>query len=169
MGNKIQVSEDVYQGRQRRLQPAGSRTLYHQTSPDAAKAIIASQQMNRGSQGSLGGGIYFAQSPADTDRKAVQKGVILVCEVRLGNTKVVAAPDPSITFAQLLKGGHDSVMTNFFQTGPEFVVYNVDQVTSIRKYSEGGRLPPLSLLGAACLPPCPCPDHDVIPQNALNI
>ena len=43
-------------------------TLYHCTGRDAAKAISASQ-MQRGSQGMLGGAIYFAKRKKDAMHK----------------------------------------------------------------------------------------------------
>jgi hypothetical protein len=42
-------------------------TLYHQTNPAAANAILRSGKMMRGSAGLAGGGIYFATSKQDTD------------------------------------------------------------------------------------------------------
>lgn len=59
----------------------GTRTLYHVTSVDAARAIKASGRMLRGSSGLAGGGIYFADSPQDAHRKAHRTGVC-VCAAR---------------------------------------------------------------------------------------
>ena len=107
------------------------KILYHQTSLDAAKAIQQSGKMRRGSTGMANGGIYFAISKQDTDRKAKQRGTILTCRVKLGNVKSISASgDTTITFTNLINQGYDSVRiprTN----GEEFLVYNSDQVSVI--------------------------------------
>ena len=117
--------------RSERLAQGPTRTLYHQTDRDAAKSIIDSQKMRRGSVGSVGGGIYFALSVEDTERKATQKGVVLQATVRLGRTKTLASRDSSITFTSLCGEGYDSVRLTVFN-GDEYVVYNYDQVSDIR-------------------------------------
>jgi len=111
------------------------KILYHQTSPQAAEAIIASQTFFPGKTGLLGGGIYFASSISDTDRKAETKGVILEAHVQLGKIKTFTAPNRNVTFETLLAEGYDSsyIMMN---SGPEYVVYDSDQVSNIR-YASG--------------------------------
>jgi len=110
-------------------------TLYHQTSPSAARSIISSQQMTRGSNGLAGGGIYFAASPGDTHAKAHEHGVILAAKVKLGRVKDVVNQDSSASFASLSAEGYDSVRINGRSSGVEYVVYNWDQVSDIREYS----------------------------------
>lgn len=107
------------------------QTLFHQTSPEAAESIIGSQTFRLGKSGMVGGGIYFAASVTDTDRKAETKGVILQADVLLGRTKTITRPDYNMNFERLLIEGYDSVfiMTN---SGPEYVVYNPDQVRNVR-------------------------------------
>lgn len=107
------------------------KTLYHQTSPEAAEAIISSQTFLLGKTGVLGGGIYFAASITDTDRKAETKGVILEAEVLLGRIQTFTGPSRDITFQKLLKMGYDSTFI-MMNSGPEYVVYNSDQVRNIR-------------------------------------
>lgn len=119
--------------RESRLREGPSMTLYHQTNPEAASAILGSQRMNRGSEGLAGGGIYFAESPAATERKAHQHGVILSATVRLGSIKYLDADgDRSTTFHSLQQEGHDS--TRIARPGgTEYCVYNSDQVSNIRR------------------------------------
>lgn len=115
-----------------RLNSGPTMTLYHQTSAENAQLIIASQQMRRGSDGLCGGGIYFADSPSATDAKARSKGVVLRASVRLGRSKQVDDGDHGISFQSLLSDGYDSVISRR-NTGTEYVVYNHDQVSDIRR------------------------------------
>lgn len=120
------------QERQNRLN-ANTKTLYHQTSREAAETILACGTMFRGSDGLAGGGIYFATDPVHTEHKAEHKGVILECRVRLGNVKeITTAGDSTITFRSLTKEGFDSVLVPRVR-GHEYVVYNLDQVTPLRR------------------------------------
>lgn len=60
-------------------------TLYHQTSDDAARSIMAANGVLRpGSGGMFGAAIYFAKSTQATDRKAHKKGVYLQATVTVG-------------------------------------------------------------------------------------
>jgi hypothetical protein len=86
--------------------------------------------MLRGSQGLCGGGIYFAESPSETNAKAHHKGVVLVATVRLGRSKRMDDGDSGTTFSSLTSDGYDSVICHR-HTGTEYVVYNSDQVTDI--------------------------------------
>ena len=118
--------------RERRLR-SNSMTLYHQTSPDVARKILTSQKMRRGKGGLAGGGIYFATSPSDTENKAHRHGTILAAEVHLGKVmRVDPNGESGITFTKLSKKGYDSVLIPR-SGGAEYVVYNYDQVTSIRE------------------------------------
>jgi len=111
-------------------------TLYHQTSYIAAGKILISQKMIRGTNGLAGGGIYFATNKKDTYHKARQTGVILKCEVRLGNIKTVHPGFVNMNsisnecYLKLLWEGYDSVLIPR-SGGDEFVVYNSDQVVKI--------------------------------------
>lgn len=122
----VQVSD-----RESRL-AGNSRTLYHQTKPEASSLILGSQEMLRGSSGLVGGGIYFAESPEETEAKAHHHGPILQAQVRLGRIKTVSLSHSSITFSSLLAEGYDSVCVSGRASGLEFVVYNKDQVINIR-------------------------------------
>eukprot|EP00929_Paragymnodinium_shiwhaense_P086954 TRINITY_DN47309_c0_g1_i1.p1 TRINITY_DN47309_c0_g1~~TRINITY_DN47309_c0_g1_i1.p1 ORF type:complete len:928 (+),score=93.15 TRINITY_DN47309_c0_g1_i1:69-2852(+) len=130
----VALSAGTTDARERRLAKAGSTILYHQTDPEAAKKILDCGRMFRGAQGALGGGIYFAKTPEDTERKALKKGGILVCSVRLGRIKMLSELDTNITFTQLQRQKFDSVYFGGFTSGPEYVVYNFDQVTPLHIY-----------------------------------
>lgn len=130
-GSSVEVTYDEQKSREQRLN-GNQKTLYHQTSPDSAQAILKSQQMRRGTSGLAGGGVYFAASAAETDGKAQSKGTILRATVRLGNVKTVFRAEPSITFRSLLKEGFDSVLLKGRPSGDEYIVYNFDQVSNIQ-------------------------------------
>ena len=63
--------------------------------------------------------------------KALQHGVVLKADVRLGNPKLLRKIDPSVTFRGLVADGFDSVKCTAFNSGDEYVVYNHDQVSNI--------------------------------------
>ncbi|CAJ1387809.1 unnamed protein product [Effrenium voratum] len=88
--------------------------------------------MLRGQGGLAGGGIYFAESPAEARRKANQRGAMLKATVRVGRMKVVQRQG-STTFTQLVSEGYDSVKILGRDSGTEYVVYNCAQVTNIRR------------------------------------
>jgi hypothetical protein len=118
--------------RNKRLNLNGTRRLYHQTSDDIADIIINDQKMLRGSDGLAGGGIYFAETPLDTDHKTLHPGTILECDVKLGKVKTVSYSGEDTCFRKLLWEGYDSV--HIPRRGNEYVVYNHDQVENIKKY-----------------------------------
>lgn len=129
-GSSVQLSSSQVATRDRRLD-SNIKTLYHQTDPTAARAIVRSQTFRPGTGGIAGAGMYFAISKADTHHKAHSKGVILSCDVRLGNVKPIPAQgDRSVTFANLQGSGYDSV-TIPRPGGTEYVVYHPDQVRNI--------------------------------------
>ena len=129
-GSSVQLSSSQVATRNRRLD-SNVKTLYHQTNSTAASAIVRSQTFRPGTAGIAGAGMYFAISKADTHHKAHSKGVILSCDVRLGNVKSIPAQgDLTVTFANLQRSGYDSV-TIPRPGGTEYVVYHPDQVRSI--------------------------------------
>lgn len=107
-------------------------TLYHQTSPTFAASIMRSGRFERGSSGMAGGGIYFATSEAATYRKAHHRGAMISATVRLGRIKSIGPNEPPMNFHSLCREGYDSVRIPYLPSGPEFVVYNYDQVTNLR-------------------------------------
>ena len=119
-----------YNEREQRLN-SNIKTLFHQTDHDAADKILNSGYMLRGSSGLAGGGIYFATSVDHTNHKAIKKGVVLRCKVKLGRIKKISKyGDYNMTFNKLSNDGYDSVLIPR-DNGYEYVVYNWDQVQAI--------------------------------------
>ncbi len=111
--------------------------LYHQTSRDSTRAIIKSGNMRVGSVGTAGGGIYFAHNEQDT-RKALHRGFVFMCHVKLGVTWDIGKrrncgdfrPEfGKLDYKTLQTRDHpaDSVALET-DSGPELVVYHSDQV-----------------------------------------
>lgn len=74
---------EMQRERQARLEQGESLKLYHQTSRAIADAIRDSGKMIRGYTGIVGGGIYFAETPRETEWKCEHgavDGVVLECE-----------------------------------------------------------------------------------------
>mmetsp|Transcript_66783 Transcript_66783/g.168620 ORF Transcript_66783/g.168620 Transcript_66783/m.168620 type:complete len:400 (-) Transcript_66783:83-1282(-) len=94
--------------RQERLSNGRTVILYHQTNEWTLGQIEESGKMLRGSEGTVGGAIYFALTPRETQWKTLRRGVMLVCEVQLGNMlKVDVAgvkkpPYKKLTFAHMM-------------------------------------------------------------------
>ena len=77
---------------------------YHQTSRECFDLIVASGKMKRGQTGMAGGGIYFAEKASDTDHKTTARGVVIKCNVKIGNMKTVDVNgDKSLSFRSLLR------------------------------------------------------------------
>lgn len=128
----IQVDRATASDRRARMEDNNNwRTLYHQTSQSAARSIVNDQKFLRGRAGAFGAGIYFAEDPAATDRKAHAKGVILKAKVFIGSQKNIGRPTGDCTFQSLLAEDYDSVYSNYFASGPEYVVFNYDQARDI--------------------------------------
>ena len=64
--------------------------LYHETSLEAWNSIKKDLTMRRSETSNrlAGAGIYFATAKEKTEFKALHKGVMLTCEVRLGQMLV---------------------------------------------------------------------------------
>ena len=103
-------------------------TLYHETNMDSVKKIEESQMMKAGSRGSLGPGIYFAESPEAASRKATRKGVTLKCLVKLSTIcNMEKRRSGSISKKDIATLGCKSVV-GVFNTGTEYVVYDPKQI-----------------------------------------
>ncbi|KAA6366652.1 MAG: hypothetical protein EZS28_037821 [Streblomastix strix] len=119
-----------------RKAPENIITGYHQTSAEAARSIIASG-FRVGAGDIVGGGIYFALTKEDTERKAHQKGVILQCDVDVGSCKIMQQLEPQLTGDELKKQGFDSVFfpSNYMNVGlnyPEYAIYDPTRVKHIQ-------------------------------------
>jgi len=139
------------QARQDRLDDGETVTLYHQTSSAIAQRILESGgKMCRGENGAVGGGIYLAQTPKETEWKTEHHGVVLECTMKIGNIRKISQHDKKpvvgITFASLIKekpDPFDSVLLDRGKclvagihkgdpSGYEYVAYSWDQVHCIR-------------------------------------
>jgi hypothetical protein len=99
----------------------GGKKLYHCTSEQNAQSIERGG-FRPGSHGIAGGGIYFAETPADALRKAHNHGAVLKCRVKLGKVLDVAHEgDSSLTLSEVKRLGCDSVRIPRF--GAEYCVY----------------------------------------------
>ena len=83
-GTPIRLQDDRIQRHNHNVLSSDAVVAFHQTSFGAAASIMSSQKFRPGSDGCVGQGMYFAQSPGDTHAKTRQRGVILAAEVRLG-------------------------------------------------------------------------------------
>jgi len=111
------------------------KTLYHQTSRENAKKILNKNTMYPGNFGLAGGGIYFATTIEDTNHKAHSKGVVLECQVALGNCKTLGMlGEHQLNVKQLYQDGYHSVLIP--RSGDEYVVYSPSQVLKITKIKE---------------------------------
>ena len=113
---------------------------FHKTNYDSALAIIGSD-FRPGSYGMFGGGIYFARSINETERKAqsdVSRPQAYFCAlVDMGKKRIIQAPYDriyrDITLESLNAQGYDSVFAEhepgvFLQTGDEMIVYESSRV-----------------------------------------
>ena len=124
----------VVGNRRQRLANGEVVTGYHQTD-EAGKRGILANGFRRGGSGLAGGGIYFARTPGETERKAHHKGYIFEARVKMGRTKHVNGGDGGITYDRLQREGYDSVTIHGRASGIEYVVYNRDQVQIVRVFS----------------------------------
>mmetsp|Transcript_59871 Transcript_59871/g.144621 ORF Transcript_59871/g.144621 Transcript_59871/m.144621 type:complete len:236 (-) Transcript_59871:60-767(-) len=126
------------------LSPGGSGggivilPLYHQTSPEIA-ALILQSGFKPGTSGWCGGGIYFATTPQATYTKAIgphsHKGFVIEAQVNV--SRVLHMPktcNRSMTGQELWSQHYDSIKFNPGD-GDEYVVYSMDRVVSMKKYS----------------------------------
>lgn len=117
----------------------GTRMVWHHTK--AGKEIGQEGRMRRGSTGCVGAGIYFAETRAECENKALTSGYAVQARIRTGRALIVNKEDltntawKNTTFSWLKKQGYDSVEVRGFKTGTEYVVYNYDQV-DLRKVFE---------------------------------
>eukprot|EP01084_Bolivina_argentea_P156408 272584_1 len=110
---------------------------YHQTSSSAADSITSSQHMKCGKKGMAGPGIYMATNPYATNRKAIQKGPVLQADIYLGKTKTISKNgNSSLNGQKVSQQGYNSVHIprNGGFYGAEYVVYDSNQVSSIRRW-----------------------------------
>eukprot|EP01059_Diplonema_ambulator_P012992 TRINITY_DN23501_c0_g1_i2.p1 TRINITY_DN23501_c0_g1~~TRINITY_DN23501_c0_g1_i2.p1 ORF type:complete len:173 (+),score=30.74 TRINITY_DN23501_c0_g1_i2:400-918(+) len=124
----VNDSREVGRGERSKRLLGSIRVLFHATTPQSA-CSIQKEGFLRGKSGKAGGGIYFAFSAAEAERKAVSAGgVVLVCVVLVGK-ELVTTGLTSYTFTELQAKGFDSVhLTGLGADKDELIVYNYDQV-----------------------------------------
>jgi hypothetical protein len=109
----------------------GGKKLYHCTSEQNAQSIEQSG-FQPGSRGIAGGGIYFAETPADAVRKAHNKGPVLKCRVKLGKMLDVGhGGDSSLDLSAIKKQGCDSVRIP--RSGTEYCVCEPSRVRVVER------------------------------------
>lgn len=123
--------EKLLAERARRLDMGPTRVVYHQTTLDSCKGIVANG-FRPGRPGLVGRGMYFAEAAAHTKWKAQHTGCLIKAEIRLGRTKRVPFNgEPWLSGNNLMKQGYDSIRIPRgipHNTMPEWVVYFKDQV-----------------------------------------
>ncbi|CEM31392.1 unnamed protein product [Vitrella brassicaformis CCMP3155] len=104
-------------------------TLYHQTSIAAGQAIASGRNMQPGTGGLVGGGIYFAATEQETNRKAHHRGCMIEARVYLGKIKQITKTQIfNYTHQSLQQEGYDSIHVTPMVTGDEYIVFNRAQV-----------------------------------------
>ena len=103
--------------------------LYHMTDEIGVAGIHDIQMMKISKDGMLGKGIYFAETPQEASDKAEHKGIVLEVLVRVGWMIVLTREsNHGLTLDKVRAVGCDSVKSVRHNTGPEYVVYDPDQV-----------------------------------------
>ena len=104
----------------------GGKKLYHCTSEQNCQSIERNG-FRPGSHGIVGGGIYFAETPADAVRKAHNSGVVLKCRVKLGKVLDVGrSGNSSLNLNAIKEQGCDSVRVP--RSGTEYCVYEPSRI-----------------------------------------
>lgn len=122
-----------YKPKKQRSKSAQNKTrrlLVHQTTPDAAASILGSQQFLPGKEG----GIFFARTAPETDKKARTKGTYLMADVYLGHTEHVSHNE-----LKTKKSSSDSLILTEHESGKEYFVESSTRIKNIR-YLDG--IPP---------------------------
>ena len=113
----------------------GLVTAYHQTSPQACKAIVNSA-FRPGSDGHCGGAIYFAMSPEATKTKAIgtqsQSGCVIEAKIEVGRVKYEGANcGHKWNKDEFKQTGYDSISFDPGD-GPEVVIFEASRVKRMR-------------------------------------
>jgi hypothetical protein len=134
------------QEQKQRKQRCRTAILYHQTSPEIARAILATGQMKPGSKGYGGAGIYFAAAPEITATKATKKGVILECEVDLGKVKEICCSGDWSSRVWHWLYDYDSIKITSISDGTEWVVFDSSRIKAVRLWRPGVSAEQVALL-----------------------
>mmetsp|Transcript_30826 Transcript_30826/g.98279 ORF Transcript_30826/g.98279 Transcript_30826/m.98279 type:complete len:490 (+) Transcript_30826:77-1546(+) len=127
----------------------GVQVLMHRTSPAAGRSILASRHMRPGREGTLGAGIYFAETAEACAKKAQIYGskayALVTASVDLGRCRVVKhgelewrmVRDCGFKQSDLEELGFSSVGTNF-HGGWEYCVFDPARVAVLDVTFHGG-------------------------------
>lgn len=132
-----------------RIVGCGPRVLFHTTSLPSAMCIVATQRFLRGSRGTSGAGIYFADTPVASQWKAQRAGVTLVALVWPGCARTTTHTTGDEDFLSLECEGIDSVRA-VYMNGDETIVYNYDQAFPIVPALWSCCLPRTRACGTGC-------------------
>ena len=103
--------------------------LYHMTDANGLTGIKSVRKFLSGAGGMIGGGIYFALTPEEAQHKASKKGVLIEALVLLRKVAVASrCVDNSLTVADLVAIGVDTIVSVGHKGGTEVVVRNPDQI-----------------------------------------
>ena len=120
--------------------------LFHMTSEESCRAIVASRKMLPGNGGMFGAGIYFCDNEADCQGKARSKGVTLRCLVKVGRSLICESADSTLCMAKVRRLGCTSVKApgGYAVRKDEYAVFEPWQVERIevQSYHEDGAVRP---------------------------
>lgn len=97
--------------------------LYHVTGSAGLTGIEQCQAMKSGARGKLGGAIYFADTEAVAQHKALSKGITLVALVEVGRIMVLSNAYSNVTKEKLEKVGC-SCIKSIYPNGAEYIIYD---------------------------------------------
>lgn len=106
--------------------------LYHTTSFENATKIMNSGYFLLGIGGSYGGGIYFTDDPLKTLLKAQgKKEACLAANVTFKNPVLLNELWHGGNLQDLMRCGYDSIVSDYFHSGREYVVYSSSCISNI--------------------------------------
>jgi len=127
---------------------SSTKILYHITSLDSAMKILSSGKMLRGKEGTLGAGIYFAESEEACRVKARFEGVTIEAEVFVGTSLI---PRRDADFAEVSQMTYKKLRNDFNchsvkaeclenDPYPEYCVYSSEQINIRRVWDAKGEM-----------------------------
>lgn len=108
------------------------KRYYHATSKENAYKIL-NEGFRAGQSGMFGGGIYFAEKPIDSTKKAhVHKcDSIIIAQLDVGRLMTEEIAHNNWNLSILKSKGYDSVQMRHCRTGPEICLYEPWRITII--------------------------------------
>lgn len=110
----------------------GTRTLYHATNESAARSILENG-FRCGSDGCVGGGIYFADSRESAIHKSRRgSSVVLRCRVNLGTAQIFHGSASKVSSSRIDRSGSVYLPDGASGQGDsEFVVFSNSRISDI--------------------------------------